>query len=637
MPSRKPRIAIIAYRRLAALARSVLSDYSGYLDVQVLDMPAEAAFHELSLRSSTSLPPDVLIAASANARWLKANTNYPVSIIKVTGFDLLLAIQQAQQLALTNGATILLLAKHALVSVFESFRGLLSIPVEVVEFQDNAEALSILADYRQRQKKYVVVGSSIVADWAEQQGLPAVIIYSIDALKRAIDEGIALAKVTTDQEEKRGQLNQIVKGLSEGVIAVDAHECIQTINDAAANLFNSSSDRLFGRKLSDVQPLLSLAEVLQSGESQLDLVVSVGQRRLITHRTPMIEHGQQRGALLTFQEASRIEQADRTLRHQVSRKQFSAKYQLEDIVGGSPQIQHSKELATLYAPSDASVLILGESGTGKELFAQGIHLKSQRKSSPFVAVNCAAFPETLLESELFGYEEGAFTGSRKGGKAGLIELAHKGTIFLDEIGDMPLALQTRLLRVLQEKEVLRLGASEPIYVDVRVIAATHANLLEKVKAQTFRADLFYRLNILSLHLSPLRMRAGDIRQLISHFVVQFMRRSAVYIDPNELSKVFWSLAEHYHWPGNVRELENLIERTVVYVTALGKIDYAAMADILPELRIEKSTITPEKVDSTTSLEDALQQTGGDLQATAALLGISRTTLWRKLKLRDVGR
>jgi propionate catabolism operon transcriptional regulator len=271
------------------------------------------------------------------------------------------------------------------------------------------------------------------------------------------------------------------------------------------------------------------------------------------------------------------------------------------------------------------------------LLAQGIHSASARRAQPFVAVNCAAFPDSLLESELFGYVEGAFTGSSRGGKVGLVEAAHTGTLFLDEIGEMPLPLQTRLLRVLQEKEVLRIGAIEPTPVDVRVIAATHRDLAAQVKEGVFRQDLFYRLNILVLRLPPLRLRTQDLPELVEHLLAKVAQRlgGAVTLNPDWLTELL-ELGRHYTWPGNIRELENLIERLMVLGTVQGD-QAVVLEDIAPELRaVVAEPAMPALRDQQERSEQehlakVLEECGGNRALAAQQLGISRSTLWRKLR------
>lgn len=264
-------------------------------------------------------------------------------------------------------------------------------------------------------------------------------------------------------------------------------------------------------------------------------------------RIPLHTMGQVSGYCLTFESASQIRKSGSELSRRLRNQGLSARYYFDDIIYKSPAMEHCITLAKKVAASDYTVLITGETGTGKELFAQAIHNYSTRKSSPFVAVNCAALPESLLESELFGYEEGAFTGARRGGKMGLFEQADGGTLFLDEIGDMPYSLQSRLLRVLQEQQIVRIGGGGAININVRVLTATNCNLPELTKEKKFREDLFFRLNVFPLSLPPLRMRKEDILPLFSSLSGMEMKKFEPHIKSRLLS---------YRWPGNVRELRN---------------------------------------------------------------------------------
>src|SRR5690606_9213648 len=291
--------------------------------------------------------------------------------------------------------------------------------------------------------------------------------------------------------------------------------------------------------------------------------------------------------VLVCQDPVVIQRLDRSLRSRSRPALRHAKYGLSNLVGDSAALRAVKERALSCARSAATVLIVGESGTGKELLAQGIHNASERRAQPFVAINCAAFPEAWLESELFGYVEGAFTGSSRGGKMGLFEAAHTGTIFLDEIGEMPLSLQTRLLRVLQEREVLRIGATVPTPVDLRVIAATHRDLGRQVEEGQFRQDLYYRLNILGIRLPPLRERHGDLPLLVRHLAEKItLRLGAPRRVEESWTQALVEAGRHYHWPGNIRELENLIERILVFRDhdeEAGPMTERELREIAPEL------------------------------------------------------
>ncbi|WP_020649176.1 propionate catabolism operon regulatory protein PrpR [Solimonas variicoloris] len=329
-----------------------------------------------------------------------------------------------------------------------------------------------------------------------------------------------------------------------------------------------------------------------------------------------------------------------------------ARYSLRRLIGNSETMVALRDQVRLYGISDRTVLITGETGTGKELVAQALHGASPRRDAPFIAVNCGAIAESLLESELFGYTEGAFTGSRRGGRVGLIEAANGGTLFLDEIGEMPLPLQTRLLRVLEEREVLRVGATRPTPVDVRVIAATHCALDRLAADGRFRRDLYYRLNVLRIALAPLREHPDDIPLLLMNFLRAAGAGAMTLDDPAQ------TLLLQYAWPGNVRELRNLAERLAVLAHAESPLsaltrplllrcapelaDAAASAPVAAtpapqpapvaaDTKAARGTLDPARI------ADALRRHGGDRQRAADALGISRTTLWRHLKAMEKAR
>ncbi len=336
-------------------------------------------------------------------------------------------------------------------------------------------------------------------------------------------------------------------------------------------------------------------------------------------------------------------------RHQPVADSLRAKHGLNDLRGDSEQMQTLRQTITLFARSPATVLIQGETGTGKELVAQAIHRESLRTpgpAQPFVAVNCGAIAESLLESELFGYEEGAFTGSRRGGHAGLFEAAHRGTLFLDEIGEMPLTLQTRLLRVLEEKEVVRVGGTRPVPVDVRIVSATHCDLEQRIKQGLFRADLFYRLGVLRLTLPPLRERREDLLPLaqwcLKHALAAMNVRPHANLHAELLACA--PLLQNYDWPGNVRELRNLMQRLALFLAAepLQALTPAFVLNLAPELAPELAgqnktaalSSLPAAPDTRQDLTQIMARFDGNRAAAAAFLGISRTTLWRRLKDSD---
>ncbi|USG64187.1 sigma 54-interacting transcriptional regulator [Brevibacillus ruminantium] len=351
-------------------------------------------------------------------------------------------------------------------------------------------------------------------------------------------------------------LEGIVNGIEDAVIALDEQEVIRFINQKAVDTLHLPGPRVQGEKAALCLPDDFMETVRDCGENE-ELLVDWAGRTYFFRKMHIVMEGRFLGSLLLFRKAAEIEKMEHDYRLRLYSKGLVAKYSFDDIHGRSLSFQKVVQIAKKMARSNSTILLLGETGTGKELLAQAIHNASPRKREPFVGVNFAAISESLLESELFGYEEGAFTGARKGGHIGWFELAHKGTIFLDEIGDASGAIQNRLLRVLQERQIMRVGGNKVIPVDIRVIAATNQDLQQMIKEGRFRADLYYRLNILPIHLPPLRKRGEDIPWLVEAFVRHYcldLRRP-----PFTLSREALKAMQEYHWPGNIRELENVVE------------------------------------------------------------------------------
>jgi propionate catabolism operon transcriptional regulator len=343
-----------------------------------------------------------------------------------------------------------------------------------------------------------------------------------------------------------------------------------------------------------------------------------------------------RQAFVDALEIARFTQLESTRgRAQPVADSLRAKHGINDLRGESPAMETVRQSIVLFARSPATVLIQGETGTGKELVAQAIHRESPRARQPFVAINCGAVAESLLESELFGYEEGAFTGSRRGGHAGLFESAHRGTLFLDEIGEMPLALQTRLLRVLEEREVVRVGGTRPIPVNVRIVSATHCDLDQRVGDGRFRADLFYRLGVLRLSLPPLRERPEDLVALAEWCLKTALASLGARPHANLHAEVVACapLLEAYAWPGNVRELRNLMERVALFLAAepLQALTPGFLMSMAPELGAIPVKARRSMPRTTETIEQVLARFDGNREAAAKHLGISRTTLWRRLR------
>lgn len=380
----------------------------------------------------------------------------------------------------------------------------------------------------------------------------------VRAKKVGYFSNFGMERVLGENENLTERVHSLIKLMKQGIILTDIVGNIHTCNEKAQKLLRSRSDLLVGFKISELLPELRVflgamgKQEWGASEETREELISLNGENLIASATSILVKGTVHGFIITLDNFAEVEEKQHGMRTRLSQVEHVARYHFEDIKGQSPLLAEAVVAARRMAQSDASVLIMGESGTGKEVFAQSIHNDSPRSRYNFVAVNCAAIPENLLESEMFGYEEGSFTGAKKGGKIGYFELAHKGTIFLDEIGEMPLRLQSKLLRVIEERKILPIGSQKAIDVDVRIIAATNQKLFPMVEQGTFREDLYYRLNVLPLRLPPLRDRREDIWSLVHHFMDQLGWHM-------EFSPEAEAALEAYPWKGNVRELRNAVE------------------------------------------------------------------------------
>ena len=481
------------------------------------------------------------------------------------------------------------------------------------------------------------VGGAWTDPWAKRLGLPQVIVEnSVETILNALESATQLRRVQVEEAEKQclfktqSEMYQAVLDFThDAILAIDENGRIQVLNPPAERIMGCRAADSVGQPVEAVLPNTLLPDVLESGEKQLDQIMQIHQTLCNTNRIPILVDGQRRGVVATFQDVKQLQNSEQKIRLKLHEKGLVAKYAFNDILGDSPAIRSTIQIARSYAASRASVLILGETGTGKELFAQSIHNASDRRDGPFVAINCAAVSNSLLESEMFGYEAGSFTGASRGGREGVFELAHGGTLFLDEIGEIPRETQVELLRVLQEKEIRRVGGSRVIPVDVRIIAATNKDLLQETVEGRFREDLYYRLDVLDLKLPPLRERGDDVKILGLHLFRQLPGGK----DPIMQSQFLYLLEQvgPYQWYGNIRELQNFVERANILMRNAGA-SSVTVSDILRR----RAEPAPEPCQETESrdrraIEAALHNHPGSMADAARSLGCSRQTLWRKMK------
>jgi PAS domain S-box-containing protein len=449
-------------------------------------------------------------------------------------------------------------------------------------------------------------------------------------------------------------LGAILESAFEGIAVVDEHGMLQEFNEAYSRFINIKREDAIGRHVTEVIDNTNLHITVKTGVAERGVLQTINGQEMVVHRIPIWRDGRVVGAIgmLIFEGVSEVYKIYERLQENNRKtdtqkdlftltKEKDSRITLDQIIGTSEEILHVKRIARRAARTAATILITGESGTGKEMFAKSIHHLSPFSTGPFISVNCGAIPEHLFESELFGYEEGAFTGAKKGGKPGKFELANNGTIFLDEIGELPLVMQTKLLRVLQEKEVERVGGVKKYQINVRIISATNRDLKEMVDKGTFREDLYYRINIIQLPLPPLRERKKDIPVLIAHYMKQICEKYQTPV--KSLSAEAVAAFMNYHWRGNIREMANTIERIVTLVDritieitdlplsfhnkfeAIQRVTPSYAPTLIEEAKMEGNLKEKEIV------LHALRQAGGNKTRAADILGIHRTTLYQKLK------
>lgn len=432
----------------------------------------------------------------------------------------------------------------------------------------------------------------------------------------------------------------------DGALIIDEQGIIRIFTDYYAKETGLSKKAVLGKRIDEVFPNTRMLEVLESGRPIIADLWELNGKAQIVSRVPITANGQIIGAagfnIFRYLEeaqgfARRITDMFSELKYykEEIKKVLSVKYTMASIIGGSKAINEVKERIKLVAPSNMPVFIYGETGTGKELIAHALHFESVRREYPFIKVNCASIPENLVESELFGYEEGSFTGARSKGKPGKFELAHKGSIFLDEIGDLSLISQAKLLRVLQEKEIERIGSTTSIHIDVRIISATNQSLANLVRKGMFRKDLLFRLDVFPIYIPPLRERLEDIPPLVEYFINQNNFESGFKI--KGITSEAMIILTNYHWPGNIRELNSVIERACIdaregYIRPENLLRFTnrhTTSDTQVNLKEVK-----EKAEKAAILK-VLQITNENRSEAANILGISRSTLYAKLKQHDI--
>jgi propionate catabolism operon transcriptional regulator len=598
----------------------------------------EASFDE-AVKKARELEPhiDAILSRGGTADRIREAVGIPVISVPITNFDVVKALHILPK-KLKN---IALIYYHKNMINVEDIESLYNIKILEYHFSDYRDIEKSVMDCNERGIQ-AILGGEVASSIARKYGIQSVVINAgYDAVSRAVTEALQILEEKKKEQAKAAQYKAAFTSLVEGIVILDETQRIVLINRTAKLLFSKEYD--IGQLADDIiiDKCCQQLYLDPHNASEINEIKRLNKEVYAVNYTPVRSQRIFLGVVIRYENVTKVQSLEQRIRKEFHTKGFVAKHCFDDIIGQSNAMQKVVSIARVYAGVDSSILIEGESGTGKEYFAQSIHNTSSRKCGPFVAVNCTAIPDNLLESELFGYEAGAFTGAKKEGKPGLFEMAHGGTLFLDEIGEITEHVQTRLLRVLQEKEIMRVGGDKIIPVDVRIMSATNSSLWKRTKDGEFRVDLYYRLNVFHLDIPPLRERGEDIL-LLSQW---FAKKHGI-----KLNRIFHQnilpLLYQYSWPGNVRELESVIERYCLLSTLWNKqnISLQEMKSLLgiantealskdPFLPLPSGNSLKEMVAAFERkvIKNTLEICGQNQLDAANRLGIAKTTLWRKLK------
>ena len=633
-------IAFIApYKKMGELFSEICQEYNKNIIIKIGDLE-EGARQAVELEEQGAI--DVVISRGGTAIAIKKKvTDLTVVEVQVSGFDLIRVLHQARKE--TNKVAVV--GFYPFTYGIKGLGDIMNIDIEILTLNENWYEHPLYIEKKLKEIKMQgynwVVGDNISVKVAKQLGMNALLIKSgKEALMQSILEAERVAEVRKRELEKTKRIKSIIDFAYEGIITVDQKGVIDTFNPQAVKIFEREAYKIIGENINKIFPEFNFSKITKIGQKIEGKIWTVGDLKIVANIIPIKINNEIVRTVVTFQKVTQVQKIEQKIREKLYLKGNVAENTFSDIIGQSQIFRNLKEEAKNYAQIDSPVLLYGETGTGKELFAQAIHNYSPRRNKSFVAFNCAALPESLLESELFGYVGGAFTGAKKEGKMGLFEQAHEGTIFLDEIGEISQNIQARLLRVLQEHKVRRLGDDKVIPVDVRIIASTNKKLIQLLKENKFRDDLYYRINVLNLEIPPLRERKEDISLLVNFFIKKYGYKFKKIVEG--ISEEGMQMLGNYDWPGNIRQLENIIERLVVrtdknfimtnLVKEIMKLQYGG--GMIDNYQKQDNINYPlsgnlENIEKNI-IKEIINEEKGNKAATARRLGISRTTLWRKM-------
>ncbi len=583
---------------------------------------------------------EAIIARGPYVNTIRKKTSIPVINCEPTAFDLFKAFSEAKLFDLNIG----FINSWKLVFDKEVIERILEIKIQILSDNNISEkdTHNVVKHARDLGLK-VIVGGTLAYNIAPEFGIRCIkLLTSKGAFIQSFEKAKEAVRVLQEKQVEMERLSIILDMEKNGIISIDDKKIVNLFNDTAQEMTGIKKETIIGNSIDSFPLLRPIARTLEENKITNEEIISFGDVKVVNNRVPILVKDKVVGVVSTYQDITKLQEIETKVRKELNKKGFTAKFRLDKLIGNSTSFQKAITAAEVYAKKESTILITGETGCGKGLLAQGIHLASRRSNGPFVAVNCSALPENLLESELFGFEEGAVTGARRGGKQGLFELAHNGTLFLDEIAGTSLHMQSRLLKVVEEMEVMRVGGVQVIPLNVRIIAASNKDLRAEVNNGKFRADLYYRLNVLSLKLPSLRERKEDISLLFRHFLcLKGLNHSEI---KTILDARLTRELENYCWPGNVRELQYFVEKTTALCQGLSTELINDMREtILTEIYdIQRLTCDSDITDgiyvpigTLEEMENEIirslyQKYYGNKNKLAEQLNISRTTLWKRL-------
>jgi len=619
-------LLVAPYHDLVLTARKHLQDFP--YKIEIIEGDLEKGL-QLAEEKNLESRVDIIVSRGGTAKLLQKNFSVPVFEIGVTGYDILRAIyphaNENKKVAVIGYENVIIGAK--------SISQILSIELGYFLLSNEKKIEETVSEALQFGAQ-VITGDTISVNTARKLGMQAELIRSgPEAIISAVEAAVQFHGHMQSEMLRNRRLNIIMEHSGQSILYLNSQNIIEMVNIKALKVLQITKEQLVGKAIdSEVVPT-ELREAITT--EQPNKLITIADRDYMMEVRRIATDEIHAATLIFLQSSSRIKDLEDNLIKQLASRGLIATHSFDDIITKNFVFKKIIEKAKKYSETNSTILLLGETGSGKEMFAQSIHNASLRKYGPFVAVNCAALPDSLLESELFGYVEGAFTGAKKGGKTGLFEMAHKGTIFLDELNDMSKNVQARLLRVIQEKQVMRIGDDRVHTIDIRFIAASNKNLFSETEAGRFRKDLYYRLRVLDIMIPPLRERKDDIVPLFLSFIKHFSEKYG-YTNQN-ISHRLISAIKSSQWPGNVRQLRNFAEKVSVQLSMNFDINEIE-SDLIDELSYENSFDSEETDDTFQSTENTLKEietaivikcwmeNNKNISKTAQQLGIDRATV-----------